>query len=343
MPKLLHLLSLLCLGCSAPPDAAAPARQVDPAPIEAVRPTGPHAVGVAEGPALGGGVRSRVYYPAAAGGRPAAPEPVTAEHRAELARRFGPAAVEALAAAEPAARRNAPRADGAFPLVVFQPGASLGGGDYRLLIEGLASRGYVVLVLNPDGSPRASAGRYPVAADELVEAVALARAGHASLTGADTTRVALLGHSIGGAAAVMALDRVPGALAINLDGDYAVATRIPEPSPVLYLIGRSDGEGQGSRARRAAAWRDASAGAADAVVLQVDGLKHFDFADAALIQSAVPEAQRRERFGVIGGRAAHDLTVELVAAFLDSRLKGDAAAWPAAVARSPQAAPPGAW
>lgn len=215
--------------------------------------------------------------------------------------------------------------------------------DYRLLIEDLASRGYVVLALNPEGSPAASGDRYRAAARESVEAVALARSGHPAFAHADASRPVFLGHSLGGAAGVMALEGVPGALAVNLDGDFNGPVRIPENSPVLTLIGQTSGEAARSRTRRANAWRDASANADDAVILQVVDLKHFDFADAALLQQDIPEGRRQTRFGAIGGQEAHGLAASLIAAFLDSRLKGQTAAWPAALITYPRAAPPTTW
>lgn len=342
MTRLLSLFAaVFCLGCA--PAQQPPAVPVDPAPVEAVRPAGPHAVGVTAGPTVANGVTTRLYYPAASGGEPDAAA-MTPDHRNGLGRRFGPGVAEALDRAVTAARRDAPPVAGRFPLAIFQPGAALAAVDYRLLIEDLASRGYVVLALNADGSPGASGERYPAAAAELLAALATARAGgHPALAQADTDRVAFVGHSLGGAAAVIALSRARGVVAINLDGDLNAAPTVPAGASLLYILGQTQGEGDGSRARRAGVWRDLSAGVADAVPLQVVSLKHFDFADAALLQASVPPDRRAARLGAIGGAQAHALTADLISAFLDSRLKGDAAAWPAALARHPEATAPTTW
>lgn len=333
------LAALLCLGCA--PAQETPVPVIDPAPVQTVRPAGPHAVGVMEGPQTAGG---RLYYPASDGGQPRA-VPLTEARREKLTQRFGPGVADALGRAVTAARRDAAPADGRFPLVIFAPGSNMAAGDYRLLIEDLASRGYVVLALGPDGAPPASEARYAAAADELIAALARIRT-EAPATIApviDRDRVAFVGHSLGGAAALFALPRAPGVVAVNLDGDMMAAPATPPGASILYLIGQNPAENDRSRARRAGVWGDLSAGVADAVALQVAGFRHFDYADAALLQAGTPAPMRQARFGPLGGDKAHALTADLVAAFLDSRLKGDTTAWPAALARHPEAIAPTTW
>ncbi|RZJ17440.1 MAG: alpha/beta fold hydrolase [Brevundimonas sp.] len=333
------LAAILCLGCAPAPDT--PVAPVDPAPVEAVRPAGPHTVGVMEGPQTAGG---RLYYPALDGGEARAIT-LTEARREKLTQRFGPGVAEALGRAVTVARVNAAPARGRFPLVIFAPGSNMAAGDYRLLMEDLASRGYVVLALDPNGAPPASEARYGAAADELIAALTRIKTDAPAPVAAimDTGHVALIGHSLGGAAAFIALPRAPGAVAINLDGDVMAAPAVPPAASILYLIGQTPPENDRSRARRAGTWRDLSAGVADAVVLQITDFRHFDYADAALLQEGVPEPMRQARFGPLGGQKAHALTTDLIAAFLDSRLKGDGAAWPAALARHPEAAAPTTW
>lgn len=333
------LAALLCLGCA--PAQETPVPVIDPAPVQAVRPAGPHAVGVMEGPQTAGG---RLYYPAGDGGEARAIA-LTEARREKLTQRFGAGVADALGRAVTAARLDAAPAQGRFPLVIFAPGSNMAAGDYRLLIEDLASRGYVVLALDPNGAPPASEARYAAAADEMIAALARIRSDAPAPVAAimDTDHVALVGHSLGGAAAYIALPRAPGAVAINLDGDMMAPPAVPPSASILYLIGQTPPENDRSRARRAGTWRDLSAGVADATVLQVTDFRHFDYADAALLQDGVPEPMRQARFGPLGGQKAHALTTDLIAAFLDSRLKGDAAAWPAALARHPEAAAPTTW
>lgn len=344
MTRLLSILAAVaCLGCAPAPDT--PVAPVDPAPVQAVRPSGPHPVGVMEGPQTAGG---RLYYPAADGGEARAIA-LTDARREKLTQRFGAGVADALGRAVTAARTDAAPApipaQGRFPLVIFAPGSNMAAGDYRLLIEDLASRGYVVLALDPNGAPPASEARYAAAADEMIAALARIKTEAPAPVAAimDADHVAFVGHSLGGAAALIALPRAPGAVAINLDGDMMAPPAVPPGASILYLIGQTPPENDRSRARRAGTWRDLSAGVADAVVLQITDFRHFDYADAALLQDGVPEPMRQARFGPLGGQKAHALTTDLIAAFLDSRLKGDAAAWPAATARHPEATVPTTW
>jgi dienelactone hydrolase len=221
----------------------------------------------------------------------------------------------------------------------------MGARDYRLLLEEIASHGYVIAAVNPLGSPPVSEARYSDAADELVDAATKLRALSATPPTADLidpSRVGFLGHSIGGGAAVLALSRDPGALAaINLDGDFGGASDARAPQkPILYVVGRTDGERQASRDRRGAVWKTMTTGNAQAVALQIETLRHFDFADAALLPpDAMSDERRRNRFGPIGGSRAHTATSKLILGFLDQALSAGPSTLDAAMTETPEAKP----
>lgn len=309
---------------------------VSPAAVEAVRPTGPHAVGVTQRD------DALIFYPARTSGAPWAAATSDAR-RQGLTRRFGGGAAEALSAARTTAKEDAEATPGRFPLLIFQPGAGVGSLEYRLLLEDLGSRGFVVLALHAQTSPQASEARYAEAAREFLEALTASRdGGDPGLAIADTSRPVFIGHSLGGAAAVIALSEAPGGVAVNLDGDLMRAPRLGDRSSVLYLIGRNPAESDASRARRAGVWREA-AGQADAVALQIGDMGHFDFSDVALLKANVPENRRPGRFGPIDGAEAQALTADLVGAFLESRVRGTADVWRTALSRRDRATPPTTW
>jgi dienelactone hydrolase len=147
------------------------------------------------------------------------------------------------------AQRDAPAAPGSFPVVIYAPGSSSSAQENADLCEYLASHGYIVLA-----TPSMGAGTRSMTIDlEGAEAQAADisfLAGYAAtLAQADSTRIAVLGYSMGGLANVLAAardDRI-GAL-VALDGSVryhagiaqAAAYATPErlALPMLYMGGK---------------------------------------------------------------------------------------------------------
>lgn len=336
---------LLASGCGAPPDKPLPPAQPEAVKaLEVLRPTGRFAVGL-KAVTLPSTQPLWLFYPTDDQASARTPDLVDLppSYQTALTRRFGAPAAAALLTARGNASWNAMPSKGRFPVLVFTPGAGMGARDYRLLLEEITSQGYVVAALNPLGSPPVSEARYSEAADELSRATAAVRDMASTAPWADvidTGRVGLIGHSIGGAAAVLALSRTPSALAaVNLDGDFSAAANAPAPSrPVLYIAGLTDGERQASRDRRGALWKTVSNGNAQAIALQIPTLRHFDFADAALLPpSLMSDNRRRNRFGAIGGPRAHVVTSRLLTAFFEQALSKAPETLDAALAATPEA------
>jgi predicted dienelactone hydrolase len=308
-----------------------------------------------------------VWYPAqAAGQAPAEPALPGAwgVRRAEFTRRtYGERAAQALASLRVhAVTGRAALGSGRFPVVLFSPGSGWLPTDYSLLLEDLASHGYVVVGLAgpslacvvrlPDGREVTQAQAVP---ERLaVEDLLFARAQLASLDSAedspvrgrlDLGRLAALGHSLGGVAAVAACAEAPGLRAcMNLDGDFVGPALSGEArQPLLYVTTDSSPMADSLRwwqqplgwneRRRTRTWKQVSRSARVAVRAHLAGTLHGNFADAALLPSTwVGEERREGRLGPIGGERGLRLTGELVRSFLAQHLVGRAGALPGAPA-----------
>jgi dienelactone hydrolase len=173
------------------------------------------------------------------------------------------------------------------------------------------------------GSPAANQARYDEAAHEIAAAVRALVADRG--IGFDRACVIAVGHSIGGAAAVLAMTRTPDvAAAINIDGDFAGASRTTARArPILYLTGQNDGEGTRSRDRRRQDWMLVAGGSPAARRVEEPEMRHLDILDAALLpEASIPGARRRDRFGPLGGREAHRRIDASVTGFLDHIAQG---------------------
>ena len=334
---------------------------------ELPRPTGPYAVGVevlhltdrtrTDPWAPEAGPRElmvTVHHPATPGGRGPAPYLSTEEARLMLASRGLEDVVPArvVSATRTHARTGAPAARGQFPLVLLSPGFGTPRATLTSLAEDLASRGYVVALVDhayettgtafPGGRvltcaacERLESAPTEEAQRKILTAVSTGRAADLSfvldrLTGPhpawrhsgmiDASRVAVAGHSIGGSAAASALlaDRRFSA-GVNMDGSFQ--ERIPAQGlggrPFMML---------GTEGIHLPGGGDASW---DEGWPRLDGWKrwlsvkdsgHFSFTDVPLLAEqlglpADPDAP-------LAGDRSVQITRAYVAAFLDLHLKG---------------------
>ncbi|ESQ88485.1 hypothetical protein ABAC460_15750 [Asticcacaulis sp. AC460] len=302
---------LSATGCRSEPHVAVPAPVFSPP-----RPDGPYAIG-RSGLVTSGAGAVIVFYPAQ--GQPSAsthPAPVMSPgHAAQLTRRFGGPVAQALAEAHGHAIPDAPMAKGAWPLLVFAPGWYLTGQDYRVPCEDIASHGYVVAALSdlPD------AGSHPPYA-KTAEAI-LSVLADKSLR--SHSPVGVFGHSVGGAAAVLAASRNPAIRAVvNLDGDYADDALAARPKqPLLHVRSITPGEPANSIARSERDWAAVSQASAAPHLVQRADFRHLNFLDAALLSGHVPQDRRRKAFGEVDPAKGLAITANLVVAFFDEHLK----------------------
>ncbi|OEJ34912.1 alpha/beta hydrolase family protein [Streptomyces subrutilus] len=250
--------------------------------------------------------------------------------------------VKALAGTAVHARSQARPLAGRYPLIVLSPGFTVHRSTLTALAEDLASRGYVVAAVDhayesvgtafPGGRVLKCLACDKTEAGTPMREVSDNRARDVSflldrLTGRhpawrhagliDTSRIAMAGHSIGGASALAAMAADPRVRAgINMDG--GLATPVPETgidARPFMLLGAQDGVPGGNES-----W--------DRGWPRLDGWKrwitfadsgHFTFSDfpALADQLGLPDPE-----APLPGDRSVELTRRYVAAFFDQHLKG---------------------
>ncbi|HET9970068.1 MAG TPA: alpha/beta hydrolase [Streptosporangiaceae bacterium] len=290
-----------------------------------------------------------VWYPAVPSGGPRARYMTSAESRLQLTSRditgvppdvLSTTRTNAAVDATPAGR---PRG---LPLVVLSPGFTNGRSGLTALAEDLASHGYAVTGVDhtyeslatafPDGRVTTCLAREaPQRGPGFWEQVAAGRAADVSfvldeLTGAraawpgagliDPGRIAMAGHSAGGAAAIAALLADSRILA-GVDMDGSTAAPIPDHGlsrPVL-LLGKQSNYTPGSGGAVTTWERDWQLLTGWRRWLLVAGAVHASFTDLALLGD-----QAGLDFGPhLPGARSLDITRAYVLAFFDQHLRGE--------------------
>ncbi|MDP9866207.1 MULTISPECIES: alpha/beta hydrolase family protein [Streptosporangium] len=285
-----------------------------------------------------------VWYPARkAVGRPA---PYVTPQESELIIRSVPqlkdVPPDTLARTETYARVDAPalKRKGGWPLVVLSPGMTLPRATMTSLAEEFASRGYLVAGIEhtyesiattfPDGRTVTFEAGRGGQTPELGAKVARVRAADTAfvldrLEGSrrwgrliDESRIAMVGHSVGGQSAAHLL---PGSrwikAAVNLDGSYNPRTPAEPVEKPFMMIGnprQAPGAGGGNGSwdlfwpHVTGDWKR---------WLTVTGAEHMSFVDYAVLQPqlGLPEHP-------LDGERAVEITRTYVTAFLDLHLKG---------------------
>jgi dienelactone hydrolase len=263
------------------------------------------------------------------------------------------------------ARAVAPSDSRGWPVIVLSHGFGVARAHYSALAQELASHGFVVLAIDhpiggftlaPDGrvlrpgadslhyaaSPLASVVRDWAIDDAFVvrRAAALASRGSDSVgtVAIDTTRVAAIGHSLGGAAALQAcLSQPLFDACADMDGDvFGDVETTGVGKPILALLsqpdhrGRSPARDSAESARREAfarmgRERDSSWTAicarqrgAPCFVVKLVGTAHFSFSDAPF---QMPRQLRGVGATLTPSEMHGAMTVRLLD-FLDHELRG---------------------
>lgn len=285
-----------------------------------------------------------VWYPAVPYGEPT-PYTTDAVSAAIVATANLPVPSDILTTVETHSYDRAPALPGRRSLVVLSPGAGLSRESLTSLAEDLASRGYVVAGV--DHTYEARAIEFP---DGRVAPCLLCERENSAEVGAWVTRgraldidfvldeltngrlwrhgptvdarhIAVVGHSIGGAAAAAAIvdDRRVDA-GVNMDGTFQVdfpESGMDRPFLMLGSASHEPGASDGTD------WPDNRARlGATGLWLQVPTANHGSFTDQLMFldQLGVPVPG-----GFVGGARGVEITNAYVGAFLDRHLRGRAA------------------
>ncbi|MEW2445706.1 alpha/beta hydrolase family protein [Micromonospora marina] len=233
---------------------------------------------------------------------------------------------------------------GGRPLVILSPGFELSRTSLTTLAEELASRGYVAAVVDhpyeapvelPGGEVTPCAvcgGRDPALGLAVVRSrtadlrFVLDVLGRRPLSRlVDTGRVAVVGHSIGGASAVEVARSDPRFdAAVNLDGMFFAALPTRQPDVPVMLVSQGV-----PTAGPQAGWTEAWAAlAGPRRWLDVTGAGHYTFADTAWVldrfgvRDTVPQDVAGLFYGTLDGTRGIAITRAYVVAFLDRHLRG---------------------
>jgi dienelactone hydrolase len=301
-----------------------------------------------------------LWYPAAASDGPRAPYLTPAESELQLtsrgiAGRFRP---DVLSTTRTNAVSDAGPAGGprSLPLVVLSPGFTSFRGSLTGLAEDLASHGYVAAGIDhtyesyatafPDGRVTTALARQGDRRGDRWETVVAGRAADVSfvlgeLTSAhpawpgaaliDPARIAMAGHSIGGAAAIHTMLADPRILA-GIDMDGATVAGIPDEGlsrPFLllgteasYTPGKHPPGTPGKLGGPASTWeRDWRLLTGWKRWLLVAGAMHVSFTDLGLLADQLGLDVGADA-GLRGARGL-DITRAYVRAFFDQHLRGE--------------------
>lgn len=238
----------------------------------------------------------------------------------------------------------------AIPLILFSPGAGLSRASYTALCTELASRRFVIAAIDhpcsgltvlPDGrvlslrTEASSTEAVTARVEEMARDHAFVLAtlhdpeGPAAELAArlDLGRVAVMGHSLGGAAALESCRGKESKFAacIDLDGNYwgrveAEGVR----RPCLLVLEEPSAEHRPSQAMREGREREWQTLFAitrtPAIVAILENTNHFSFCDLPFF---MPAAQIAQDGATISPRRAHLVVAQLVQTFLDRTFDAD--------------------
>jgi dienelactone hydrolase len=243
-----------------------------------------------------------------------------------------------LQSAEVNAYRDAPWAKGAFPTVLYFGGLNAPINSNAVLAEYLASHGYVVASISLLG-PSDEQTFQSRTADDLEASVRDMEFAWSVLQpepSIDKTKLAVIGHSVGGIeAAIVGLRNADVSVVVGLDGTYgfeglsSVLTHsygyVPEKMRAAFLDLRRAQGAQGNEPLDLNAVE--SFRHADRTFITIQKMHHSDFTSFAMIGALfhvpLPTGYALNRWNRETGRAGYQEACKIVHSFLDAKLKSD--------------------
>lgn len=299
-----------------------------------------------------------VYYPAETSQTTAEelilPTAWAERYRALMEKKLGKTAANALLSLKTNAQTAASVASdkSLFPVLIFAPGSNWLPTDYSSMIEDAAASGYIVLAyasapLSPvvqysNGSivdsPRWNESTYGLVGEDFNficgQLEKLNQDSSLKIKNRlDLDRIGVFGHSLGGAAAILAAaNNAQIKAAVNLDGDFSGDSENAVPKqPILYITTQptslSDDtpiekwNEERNEIRRKGIWEKINAQSKAAFRVRIAGMFHTNFQDAALLPpGSMPLSLRTNRYGSIDGERGVKLSTELILKFFDAEL-----------------------
>lgn len=240
---------------------------------------------------------------------------------------YGKGLYERLIKIPTAAIRNAPVAKGRFPLIIYGGGANFGTDENVVLWEYLASHGYIVAAVPTMGADTVDYSADDAGLEILTRDMEFLFAQVRNLPNVDADRVAAMGFSYGGQAALLMAMRNPDIKAVvGLDPSFigTFYSKFLKNSPFynvdnvmipLLEMHRKDPQTVTYDLTDALKY-------AERYSFEINDLSHVDFTNFALLYSAVLSEQARQNPPISARKAAFEAMSRYILDFFDVHLKG---------------------
>jgi len=270
-----------------------------------------------------------------------------ADHIETIRKKIGDTLAVKMAKAKVKLAMNGKIPNKKLPLIIFGPGLGWLPTDYSYLLKSLASRGYIIVAIT--GIPISKQVYFPDNSNEKTETVKadyikMGKFFTLALTEIlksldnkenifsfiDSTKVIVMGHSISGAAGLLAASNTNQIkYIINLDGDVNDDFKEIQPAqPVLYITTQPQGAENSnttswnddkSEKRRDNAFLNNSRNSSKSIHIKIPEMYHLDFLDVAYYKSCLPDKYKRKSFGKILFSKSSEIVIEAITLFIEGK------------------------